>query len=111
MTVEASHSPDLYPPFVDPRACDVLCGRGRFGPAFVASRSTATVPVLTCSLPVQVMGLWQLWLISLGESAVESHDNDYYRKTAKSLGRTFRNPYNLGRKANLTEFFNVGEGG
>jgi palmitoyltransferase len=60
---------------------------------------------------VQVMGLWQLWLISLGETAVESHDNEYYRKTAKALSRTFRNPYNLGRKANLREFFNVGEGG
>lgn len=57
------------------------------------------------------MGLWQLWLISLGESAVESHDNDYYRKTAKAAGRSFRNPYNLGRRANLVEFFNVGEGG
>lgn len=57
------------------------------------------------------MALWQLWLISLGESAVESHDNDYYRKHALQSGRTFLNPYDLGRRENLREFFNVAERG
>ncbi|KAL8286573.1 hypothetical protein RQP46_004590 [Phenoliferia psychrophenolica] len=52
-----------------------------------------------------------IWLVALGETAVESHDNDWYRKTAKARGRTFRNPYHLGWRQNLAEFFNVGPNG
>ena len=53
----------------------------------------------------------QIWLVALGETAVESHDNDWYRKTAKARGKTYRNPYDLGRRQNLAEFFNVGPSG
>ncbi|KAL7006729.1 hypothetical protein EMMF5_003615 [Cystobasidiomycetes sp. EMM_F5] len=56
------------------------------------------------------MALWQLWLIARGESTVESHDNDYYRKLAKHRSKIFRNPYDLGWMENIRYFFNVGEG-
>ncbi|ORY73264.1 DHHC palmitoyltransferase-domain-containing protein [Leucosporidium creatinivorum] len=62
------------------------------------------------SVAVGVMAIFQVWLVMLGESAVESHDNDWYRKTAKSRGREFRNPYHLGRRENLNYFFNIGPG-
>ncbi|KAI5474647.1 hypothetical protein MNV49_002691 [Pseudohyphozyma bogoriensis] len=62
------------------------------------------------ALAVGVMAIFQLWLVMAGETAVESHDNEWYRKTAKARGRIYENPYDLGRKENLARFFNVGEG-
>jgi hypothetical protein len=52
----------------------------------------------------------QLNLVLNNRTSVETLDHDWYRKLAASRGRTFLNPYDLGRRENLKEFFNVGEG-
>ena len=37
-------------------------------------------------LAIATMLAWQLWSISIGETAVESYDHEYYRKVASSRG-------------------------
>ncbi|GAA5855530.1 hypothetical protein JCM8547_007874 [Rhodosporidiobolus lusitaniae] len=59
---------------------------------------------------VFVMALSQLNLVVKNRTSVESLDFDWYSKLAASRNREFRNPYDLGWKENLKEFFNVGEG-
>ncbi|GAA5915815.1 DHHC family palmitoyltransferase [Sporobolomyces salmoneus] len=61
-------------------------------------------------LAVFVMACAQLKLIVQNETSVESSDNDWYRKIAKSRNKTFKNPYDLGWKENLKDFFNIGKG-
>ncbi|TFK27940.1 zf-DHHC-domain-containing protein [Coprinopsis marcescibilis] len=60
---------------------------------------------------VTVMGLWHLWGISNAETSVESHDHEQYRQRAKARREAFVNSYDLGRKKNLSLFFNIGENG
>jgi palmitoyltransferase len=60
---------------------------------------------------VGVMLCFQLWTVSIGETAVEGQDHAFYRKTAKSRGDVFINSYDLGRRRNLQLFFNIGEDG
>ncbi|KAL5526287.1 hypothetical protein ACEPAF_8010 [Sanghuangporus sanghuang] len=60
---------------------------------------------------VGVMLTWHLWGIAKGETSVESHDYDVYRKTAKERGQTFENSYDLGKLKNLELFFNTGSDG
>ncbi|KAL5504424.1 hypothetical protein ACEPAH_8499 [Sanghuangporus vaninii] len=60
---------------------------------------------------VGVMLTWHLWGIARGETSVESHDYDVYRKTAKERGQTFENSYDLGKLKNLELFFNTGSDG
>jgi len=55
-----------------------------------------------------IMACWHLWLISKGETSVESSDNHYYRKISKGRGLQFYNPFDLGARTNLELFFNVG---
>ncbi|GAA5934877.1 DHHC family palmitoyltransferase [Sporobolomyces koalae] len=59
-------------------------------------------------LAVFVMACAQLKLVAQNETSVESSDNDWYRKLAKSKNQTFMNPYDLGWRENLQDFFNVG---
>ncbi|KAF8316764.1 zf-DHHC-domain-containing protein [Clavulina sp. PMI_390] len=58
-----------------------------------------------------IMLLWQLYLVSSGETTVENYDNGRYSKIAKSRGTTFINSFDLGRRRNLELVFNLGPGG
>jgi palmitoyltransferase len=81
-------------------------------------------------LAVFVMACAQLKLVAQNETSVESSDNgelsstsslsngsddveyriaDWYRKIARSQNREFRNPYDLGWRENLKDFFSIGE--
>lgn len=51
--------------------------------------------VVLC-LAVFVMLSWHLWAIAKGETSVESHDHDVYRKVASERGQDFINSYDLG---------------
>ncbi|GAA5863807.1 hypothetical protein JCM3774_001164 [Rhodotorula dairenensis] len=59
-------------------------------------------------LAVTVMTLSQLLLVVRAQSNVEASDNSYYRKVAQGRGRQYLNPYDLGWRDNVGEFFNVG---
>lgn len=84
-------------------------------------------------LAVFVMACAQLKLVIQNETSVETSDNgeapslfspgatdiqltfrmrrpDWYRKVAKSQNKKYKNPYDLGWKENLKDFFNVGPG-
>ncbi|KAI0300409.1 zf-DHHC-domain-containing protein [Russula brevipes] len=63
--------------------------------------------VVMC-LAIGTMLAWQLWSVSIGETAVESYDHEYYRKVATSRGETFQNSYDLGKLKNLELFLNIG---
>ncbi|KAK4050921.1 hypothetical protein OIO90_004897 [Microbotryomycetes sp. JL221] len=56
---------------------------------------------------VAIMAVYQLWLIACGETTVEAHDNEWYRKTAEIRGTRFLNPYDLGKLKNVQYFFNL----
>ena len=45
---------------------------------------------------VAVMGAWHIWSVASGETSVEAHDHDHYRKVAKRRGEDFVNSYDLG---------------
>ncbi|EIW72914.1 hypothetical protein TREMEDRAFT_42080 [Tremella mesenterica DSM 1558] len=60
---------------------------------------------------VPVLLLWHLYMVSKGETSVESHDNAYLETRAKAEGLIYLNPYDLGKKRNLELFFNIGSGG
>ncbi|KAH6913511.1 DHHC palmitoyltransferase-domain-containing protein [Coprinopsis sp. MPI-PUGE-AT-0042] len=60
---------------------------------------------------VTVMGAWHIYGISSGETSVEGQDNELYRKRAKARDQNFVNSYDLGRKKNLSLFFNTSDGG
>ncbi|GAA5976179.1 hypothetical protein JCM10908_005409 [Rhodotorula pacifica] len=59
-------------------------------------------------LAVAVMTLSQLLLVVRAQTNVEASDNSWYRKVAEAQGRKYLNPYDLGWRDNLGEFFNVG---
>ncbi|EJU06410.1 zf-DHHC-domain-containing protein [Dacryopinax primogenitus] len=61
------------------------------------------------SLAVLTMLLWQLRLISVGETTVENYDNDAYRRMTRSRGEPFVNCFDLGWRRNLWLFFNLDE--
>jgi len=69
------------------------------------------VLALALGFAVSIMLAWQLYLISSGETAVENYDNDRYTKVAKQRGTEFINSFDLGRRKNLTLFFNIGPSG
>lgn len=60
---------------------------------------------------VGIMLMFHLWTISHGETSVESQDNEFYGRIAKSRGEAFVNSYDLGKFNNLKLFFNVGSSG
>ncbi|KZS92751.1 zf-DHHC-domain-containing protein [Sistotremastrum niveocremeum HHB9708] len=62
-------------------------------------------------LAVGVMLTWHLRAAMKGETSVEGHDHDVYKKLAKQRGETFVNSYDLGWRRNLELFFNVGPTG
>lgn len=66
--------------------------------------------VVLC-LAVGVMVTWHLLSIARGETTVESHDHDLYRKAARSRGEEFINSYDVGFRRNMELFFNVGPSG
>ena len=45
--------------------------------------------ILACVLgfAVGIMLAWHLWTISIGETSVESHDHEVYRRYAKDRGQ------------------------
>lgn len=59
---------------------------------------------------VFVLALWHLYLVSQGETSVESQDNSHYRAMAKERNERFVNVYDMGFIQNLQIFFNVGPG-
>ncbi|KAJ6582862.1 DHHC palmitoyltransferase-domain-containing protein [Mycena vulgaris] len=63
------------------------------------------------ALAVGIMCSFHLWGVANGETTVEGHDFEVYRRVAKSRGETFVNSYDLGKRKNLELFFNVGAGG
>ncbi|TFY74070.1 hypothetical protein EWM64_g9943 [Hericium alpestre] len=71
---------------------------------------TYMLSVVMC-LAVFTMLAWHLWSIAQGESSVENHDHEHYRKVAASRGETFVNSYDLGKWNNLNLFFNIGPDG
>jgi len=56
---------------------------------------------------VGIMLAWQLHLISSAETTVEHSDFENYRRNAKHRQETFVNSYDLGRKKNISLFFNL----
>jgi len=72
---------------------------------------TLYVLALALGFSVGIMLAWQLHLISIGETSVESHDNARYVKVAKQRGTEFVNSFDLGWKKNFTLFFNIGPSG
>lgn len=54
-----------------------------------------------------IMGGNHLLLVSQAETSVENADADQYRHLAKRKGRVFRNVYDLGRRKNLSLFWNL----
>ncbi|KAJ4488347.1 DHHC palmitoyltransferase-domain-containing protein [Lentinula aciculospora] len=59
---------------------------------------------------VGIMLMFHLWTISHGETSVESQDNEFYGRIAKTRGEAFVNSYDLGKFRNLQLFFNIGRG-
>jgi hypothetical protein len=51
---------------------------------------------LVMCFAVGIMLAWHLFAISVGETAVEGHDHDAYRRIAKERGGQFVNSYDLG---------------
>ena len=51
--------------------------------------------VVVC-FAVSVMLGWHLYSVAIGETAVEGHDHDAYRRMAKERGDVFINSYDLG---------------
>ncbi|TDL20767.1 zf-DHHC-domain-containing protein [Rickenella mellea] len=68
------------------------------------------VSVVLC-LAVGVMLLWHLWSVAGGETSVENHDHEVYKKMAKERGESFENSYDLGVRKNFEYFFNIGRNG
>ncbi|KAJ7759461.1 hypothetical protein DFH07DRAFT_1023886 [Mycena maculata] len=62
-------------------------------------------------LAVGIMCSYHLWTIAHGETTVESHDHEVYRRIAKSRDESFVNSYDLGKRRNLELFFNIGQNG
>ncbi|CDO71814.1 hypothetical protein BN946_scf184939.g38 [Trametes cinnabarina] len=62
-------------------------------------------------LAVSAMAGWHLYMVACGETSVETHDHEQYRKVAAQRGETFVNCYDLGWRKNLELFFNVGPNG
>ncbi|KGB78092.2 vacuolar protein [Cryptococcus deuterogattii R265] len=69
------------------------------------------VLAVAIGIAVPILTLWHLYMVSNGETSIESHDNAYLASKAKSEGLIYLNPYDLGRRRNLQLFFNLGPGG
>ncbi|KNZ60155.1 hypothetical protein VP01_1602g2 [Puccinia sorghi] len=86
---------------------------------------------LAIGVAITIMFACQLWLVAKGETTVESSDNgtytclslstlyihllkilyylaEYYRILFSQRGQKYVNPYDLGVRKNLQEFFNIG---
>nr|XP_019009035.1 vacuolar protein [Kwoniella pini CBS 10737]OCF47816.1 vacuolar protein [Kwoniella pini CBS 10737] len=66
---------------------------------------------LAIGFAVSVLMFWHLYMVSYGETSIESHDNAYLAGKAKKEGLIYLNPYDLGRRRNLQLFFNIGPNG
>ena len=66
---------------------------------------------LTPGVAVPVLCAWHVYMVARGETSIESHDNAYFETKAKAEGLKYINPYDLGYKRNLQEFFNLGPKG
>ncbi|KAF8843788.1 zf-DHHC-domain-containing protein [Paxillus ammoniavirescens] len=71
---------------------------------------TYVLSVVIC-IAITIMLLWHLWGIARGETSVEAQDHEVYRSVAKGRGEMFLNSYDLGKRANLALFFNIGPNG
>ncbi|WWC93157.1 uncharacterized protein L201_008124 [Kwoniella dendrophila CBS 6074] len=66
---------------------------------------------LAIGFAVSILMLWHLYMVSYGETSIESHDNAYLAGKAKKEGLIYLNPYDLGKRRNLQLFFNIGPNG
>ncbi|EJD07135.1 zf-DHHC-domain-containing protein [Fomitiporia mediterranea MF3/22] len=66
---------------------------------------------LVLCFAVGVMLSWHVWSICKGETSVESHDHDVYRKTAKERGQVILTTFICRKLKNLELFFNLGSDG
>ncbi|WVW86546.1 hypothetical protein I302_108595 [Kwoniella bestiolae CBS 10118] len=66
---------------------------------------------LAIGFAVSVLMFWHLYMVSNGETSIESHDNSYLSGKAKKEGLIYLNPYDLGRRRNIQLFFNIGPNG
>ncbi|WVQ79515.1 hypothetical protein IAT38_001614 [Cryptococcus sp. DSM 104549] len=82
-------------------------------PAYTPKLGYTLIYVLCIAIgvAVPVLMMWHLYMISCGETSIESHDNGYLADKAKAEGLIYLNPYDLGRRRNLELFFNLGPGG
>ncbi|WVO13681.1 hypothetical protein L204_101302 [Cryptococcus depauperatus] len=60
---------------------------------------------------VPILCGWHLYMVSNGETSIESHDNAYLEGRATAEGLIYLNPYDLGKRRNLQLFFNLGPSG
>lgn len=64
---------------------------------------------VACSL--MFLGGWQVFLVISGQTSVEYYIHKDYANTAHAMGRTYRNPHDLGTKKNFQQFFGVNGSG
>ncbi|CAG8516963.1 5254_t:CDS:2 [Acaulospora morrowiae] len=55
------------------------------------------------------MCTWHYYLVMTAQTTVEFYNNSYAKRTAKTRGEVYKNPYDLGPITNLCQFFNVGQ--
>ncbi|CAG0913774.1 unnamed protein product [Notodromas monacha] len=59
---------------------------------------------------LSALGFWHAWLISRGETTIEYHMNKAENRRLAAVGRTFKNPYNLGFWQNWGVFLGCHDG-
>lgn len=73
-------------------------------------------------IAVPVLLSWHLYMVSKGETSIESHDNSYLDNRASAEGlvsmsiglvdhQIYLNPYDLGHRQNMLLFFNIASSG
>lgn len=77
----------------------------------VAIGELASGRILTSGFAVPVLCSWHIFMILRNETSIESHDNTYLEGRAKADGLIYLNPYDVGRRRNLQQFFNIGPDG
>jgi palmitoyltransferase len=82
-------------------------------PAFTPRVAFTLIYILAIAIGIAVPVLmsWHVYMVSKGETSIESHDNAYLDAKAKKEGLIYLNPYDMGQRQNLQMFFNVGPEG
>ncbi|CAD6573713.1 MAG: hypothetical protein TREMPRED_000891 [Tremellales sp. Tagirdzhanova-0007] len=66
---------------------------------------------IAIGIAVPVLASWHVYMVSKGETSIESHDNAYLDTRARAEGLIYLNPYDLGRRKNINYFFHTGPTG